>query len=108
MRSGEGALEGDDDEDGDWAEQPIQISKRTTNARRKIINCNHLNMTKMLDYLTTERPVWARAFENVRSTKGVTQAQGDQNTAQNDSKREVELILLALAWRIQNTRIGVK
>ena len=56
MRSDEGTLEGDDDDDddddGDWAEQPIQMSKRTTNARRKIINCNHLNMMKMVDYLT--------------------------------------------------------
>ena len=30
----------------DWAEQPRQISKRTTNARRTIMSRNHLNMSK--------------------------------------------------------------
>src|SRR5712671_4133156 len=35
-------------EGGDWAEQPRQISKRTRNARRTIINRNHLSMSKRL------------------------------------------------------------
>src|SRR6266849_4673093 len=35
-------------EGGDWAEQPRQISKRTRNARRTIINRNRLNMSKRL------------------------------------------------------------
>jgi hypothetical protein len=35
-------------EGGGWAEQPRQISKRTRNARRTIINRNHLNMSKRL------------------------------------------------------------
>jgi hypothetical protein len=35
---------------GDWAEQPRQISKTATNARR-IINRSHLDMSKPLDYL---------------------------------------------------------
>src|SRR6266436_9414933 len=33
---------------GDWAEQPRQISKRTRNARRTIINRSHLSMSKRL------------------------------------------------------------
>src|SRR4029077_3611455 len=42
-------------ERGDWAEQPRQISKRTRNARRTIINRNHLNMRKPPDYLMEGR-----------------------------------------------------
>jgi len=35
----------------DWAEQPRQISNRTRNARRTIINPNHLSMSRKSDYL---------------------------------------------------------
>jgi hypothetical protein len=35
-------------EGGDWAEQPRQITRRTRNARRTIINRSHLNMSKRL------------------------------------------------------------
>src|SRR6267378_549004 len=35
-------------EGGDWAEQPRQISRRTRNARRTIINRSRLNMSKRL------------------------------------------------------------
>src|SRR5437588_12306432 len=41
-----GAEEGG--EGGDWAEQPRQITRRTRNARRTIINRNHLSMSKRL------------------------------------------------------------
>src|SRR5208283_1450403 len=40
---------------GNWAEQPRQITKRTTNARRTIMNRNHLSMRKPLDYLMAAR-----------------------------------------------------
>src|SRR5258708_3149522 len=35
-------------EGGDCAEQPRQITRRTRNARRNIINRNHLSMSKRL------------------------------------------------------------
>src|SRR6266481_3922069 len=41
-----GAEEGG--EGGDCAEQPRQITRRTRNARRNIINRNHLSMSKRL------------------------------------------------------------
>jgi len=43
MSAGGAGVEG-----GDWAEQPRQISKRTRNARRTVINRNHLSMSKRL------------------------------------------------------------
>src|SRR5260370_18778315 len=39
---------GAEGEGGDWGEQPRQMSKRTRNARRTIINRNHLSMSKRL------------------------------------------------------------
>jgi hypothetical protein len=40
-------------EGGACAEQPRQISRRTRNARRTIMNRSHLYMRKSLDYLTS-------------------------------------------------------
>src|ERR1035438_8133421 len=86
------------EEGGDWAEQPRQISKRTRNARRTIINRSHLSMGKPLDYLMAARP---------RVAAGACRKRAISKRKENKGGATIHLTLDRKSIRLNSSHLGI-